>query len=238
MRAPAVAARDIVVRFGGVEALRGVTVDVGRGEVVGLIGPNGAGKTTLVNVIAGLRRPDAGSVELRGEDVTARPPHERAQRGLRRMFQYGGLVGDESVLMNLLIAHHAVPVDAFAHSRELLASLGLERDADRLVRDLPAGTARLVEFACVLAADPAVMLLDEPSAGLTPDETRLLTQTLQRHHAESDHGALVVAHHMRFVMELAHRVVVLADGSVIADGAPDRVQNDERVRALYLGGRT
>jgi ABC-type branched-subunit amino acid transport system ATPase component len=140
--------------------------------------------------------------------------------------------------MNLLIAHHAVPVDAHARSRELLTRLGIERFDARIVRGLPAGTARLVELACVLAGDPAVMLLDEPSAGLSGEETRLLSETLRRHQADGEHGALVVGHHMRFVMELSHRVIVLADGMVIADGPPERVREDERVRALYLGART
>lgn len=233
----AVAAHEVGVAFGGVEALRGVSLEVARGQTVGLIGPNGAGKTTLVNVIAGLVRPDAGRVELDGEDVTRLPPHERARRGLRRMFQYGGLVGDETVFMNLLIAHHAASGDAVSRSRELLRELEIAAEAGRLVRDLPAGTARLVELGCVLAGDPAVMLLDEPSAGLSHDETALLSDAIRRFQEEGEHGVLVVAHHMRFVMEIAHRIVVLADGEVIASGTPEEVRNDERVRTLYLGAQ-
>jgi branched-chain amino acid transport system ATP-binding protein len=237
MSAPAVAARDVRVRFGGLEALRGVSLQVAPGELVGLIGPNGAGKTTLLNVLSGHRRGDEGAVELAGTDVSGLPPHRRARLGLRRMFQYGGLVGDESVITNLRIAHHAAPARTSEAASALVGALAPEVVGARDCRDLPAGTARLVELACVLAGDPSVLLLDEPSSGLSATETELLADSIRRVMQDGARAVLLVAHDMRLVMGLATRVVVLDDGRVVASGTPAEVRADTAVAALYLGTR-
>jgi len=233
--------RDVSVRFGGLAALDGVSLVVERGEILGLIGPNGAGKTTLVNAVAGAVAVQSGHVLLDGHDVTSIGTHRRTRLGLRRTFQYGGLVADETVLTNVMIAQHAAPAASRSaatvrdHAFVLLEEVGAGGLATVRVADLPTGQARLVEVACALAVDPAVLLLDEPSSGLAPDEVDRLTEVLVSHERRTGCATVVVAHDMRFVMALAGRVAVLAEGRLIAEGPPARVRRDPAVRTLYLG---
>jgi branched-chain amino acid transport system ATP-binding protein len=246
--------RDLGVAFGGVQALDGVNLAVSHGEIVGLIGPNGAGKSTLLDCVNGFTRPDRGAVFLRGADVTRLPPYRRARAGIGRTFQHLGLCRDETVLENVTTAQHRVCgygaiLGMFGVGRRtaerrlkhravsVLEPLGLvERMHDR-VRELPAGLARLVEFACALAPEPALVLLDEPSAGLARAEADCISEVLRE--IRDDHlvSVLLVGHDTQLVMSVADRVVVLSSGRVLASGTPAEVRADPAVAQAYLGSR-
>ena len=243
---------DVSVRFGGVRALDGVSTAVAAGRVTALIGPNGAGKTTLVNVVSGLTRPDAGTVRLCGHDVTGRRPHRIARRGLSRTFQHVELFGDMSVLDNVLVGRHArmragaaaatlrLPrhrADERAARRAatvLLERFGLAAHANEAAVGLPFGVQRRTELARALAAEPALLLLDEPLAGLTDAETEEIGRLL-RELAADGLAVLLVDHATDVVLALADQVVVLDRGSVLAEGPPARIRADARVVAAYLG---
>ncbi|MCX5394651.1 ABC transporter ATP-binding protein [Streptomyces sp. NBC_00094] len=236
-------ASGIDVRFGGVHALRDVTVSVGPGEICGLIGPNGAGKTTLFDVLSGMRRPDAGAIAYDGTDITRRSPVWRARHGIRRTFQRQQLFGQLTVADNLVVAQdwrggvrpaarrHRERADAVLHE------CGLDALADSYAGGLPVGQARMVELARALADPPRVLLLDEPASGTTAEERRKLADVI-RHMAEEENCAvLLVEHDVAFVMELCSRVVVLDLGRVLAEGTAAEVHADPAVREAYLGAR-
>jgi ABC-type branched-subunit amino acid transport system ATPase component len=232
---------EVSVRFGGLQALNGVSLDVEVGHVTGLIGPNGAGKTTLFNVVTGLLGPNTGRVELDGRDITRRKPHQRSRLGIGRTFQrletFGSLTASENVLVAAEMRQgwardrSKSPV---ALTREILERVGLEAVADERVDRLPTGTARLVELGRALATQPRVLLLDEPSAGLNESETATLGDLL-REVAGSGLAVLLVEHDMQFVMGTCERIHVLDFGRIISVGTPKDVQADETVRAAYLG---
>ncbi|MHB8681240.1 MAG: ATP-binding cassette domain-containing protein [Acidimicrobiales bacterium] len=229
---------DVSVRFGGVRALDGVSLEVPAGAVTGLIGPNGAGKTTLFDVVTGLRRPERGGVRLDGVDITRLAPHQRARRGVSRTFQrlelFGTLTARENVQMAAETAGRRGPA-ALALAGELLERAGLSAVADTPADLLPTGLARLLELARALATDPSVLLLDEPSAGLDGEETDALGRLLSGL-AEAGLAVLLVEHDMQLVMSTSHRVVVLDAGTVIARGEPAEVRADPAVQQAYLGG--
>jgi branched-chain amino acid transport system ATP-binding protein len=245
---------DVSVRFGGVRALTGVSLRVGRGEIVGVIGPNGAGKTTLFDIIAGLRRPSEGRIRLDGADVTRRSASHRARRGMRRTFQRQQVFGALSVRENLLVAQEATgmpggvvvdllglsgrrPVSSVheAQADEVLAACGLGAVGDRPAGSLPIGQARMVELGRALVEPPRLLLLDEPTSGLGEPESAMLSAALRSRLAGTDCGVLLVEHDVAFVMDHCDRVVVLDLGRVIADGTPDAVRADPTVRRAYLG---
>jgi len=235
--------RDVSVRFGGLQALDGVTLDVAPGEVHGLIGPNGAGKTTLFNVVTGLQRPTNGSILLRQQDVTGYRPHARARLGLGRTFQrlelFGTLSARDNVQMAAEVQQHKLtsgrtPAEEAEYQ---LARVGILHVADEPSDSLPTGLARLVEMARALATSPSVLLLDEPSSGLNAEETRSVGEVLQQLASEGM-GVLLVEHDMTLVMSICARVDVLDNGSVIARGDPAAVQADRAVQEAYLGGET
>jgi branched-chain amino acid transport system ATP-binding protein len=235
--------RDVSVRFGGLQALDTVTLDVAPGEVHGLIGPNGAGKTTLFNVITGLQRPTNGRVLLRGQDVTGYRPHARARLGLGRTFQrlelFGTLSARDNVQMAAEVQQHKLtsgrtPAEEAEYQ---LARVGILHVADEPSDSLPTGLARLVEMARALATSPSVLLLDEPSSGLNAEETRSVGDVLEQLASEGM-GVLLVEHDMTLVMSVCARVDVLDNGSVIAHGDPAAVQADRAVQEAYLGGDT
>ena len=235
--------RDVSVRFGGLQALDGVTLDVAPGEVHGLIGPNGAGKTTLFNVITGLQRPTNGRVLLREQDVTGYRPHARARLGLGRTFQrlelFGTLSARDNVQMAAEVQQHKLtsgrtPAEEAEYQ---LARVGILHVADEPSDSLPTGLARLVEMARALATSPSVLLLDEPSSGLNAEETRSVGEVLEQLASEGM-GVLLVEHDMTLVMSICARVDVLDNGSVIAHGDPAAVQADRAVQEAYLGGDT
>jgi branched-chain amino acid transport system ATP-binding protein len=235
--------KDVSVRFGGLQALDGVTLDVAPGEVHGLIGPNGAGKTTLFNVVTGLQRPTKGQVLLREKDVTGFRPHARARLGLGRTFQrlelFGTLTARDNVQMAAEVQQHKLtsgrtPAEEAEYQ---LARVGILHVADEPSDSLPTGLARLVEMARALATSPSVLLLDEPSSGLNAEETRSVGDVLVQLASEGM-GVLLVEHDMTLVMSVCARVDVLDNGSVIAHGDPAAVQADPAVQEAYLGGDT
>lgn len=246
--------RDIQVRFAGVTALAGISLEVRRGEVLGLIGPNGAGKTTLFDTVCGLRLPDRGGIELNGRDVSRVSAMRRARLGLRRTFQRQQVFGGLSVEDNLLCASEwrggggGVVGDLVAwpgrRRREasrrgllddILDLCGLTSVRRTPAGSLPIGRARMLELGRALVDDPSVLLLDEPTSGLGEDDVARMTAVVARTKATGRCAVVLVEHDIGFVMAHADRVAVLVRGEVIAEGRPADVQRDEQVRAAYLG---
>jgi branched-chain amino acid transport system ATP-binding protein len=231
---------EVSVRFGGLQALASVTIDVPENEVTGLIGPNGAGKTTLFNVITGLQPPTGGTVVLDGKDITNVKPHQRARLGIGRTFQRLETFGTLSVRDNILVA--AEMRKGWSREKfkpgtladELIERIGLTSVAQERVDRLPTGTQRLVEMARALATKPRVVLLDEPSSGLNEAETADFSELLVEL-AASGLAILLVEHDMGLVMSACHHIHVLDFGQIIAYGTPAEVQANPLVRAAYLG---
>jgi branched-chain amino acid transport system ATP-binding protein len=237
----------VLKTFGGLRAVDGVSLSVGPGERRALIGPNGAGKTTLFNLIAGVFPVTSGAIRLFGEDVTSAPPHRRAARGLARTFQITNLFPGLTVLENCILAVQALtpvkfsmlrPVSAYAALREraraVLAAVGLDGVAAARVATLSHGEQRQLEIALALAGKPRLLLLDEPTAGLSPAESRLMADLLGG--LDPAITVLMIEHDMDIALALATRVTVLHYGRVIADGTRDEVRADPQVREIYLGG--
>ncbi|HYZ61258.1 MAG TPA: ABC transporter ATP-binding protein [Acetobacteraceae bacterium] len=245
---PALELRAVSVRFGGLVVLDNLSMALQPGARHAVIGPNGAGKTTLVNVVAGRVRPRRGTVGLEGRDVTLLPPHRRARLGLVRTFQVTSLFGSFSALENIALAvaerdglglslrtGRGFPRAVAEEAEALGAALGLGEVGPAPVRTLAYGQQRLVEFAVAMALRPRVLLLDEPAAGLAPSDHGLILAALDR--LPPDAAVLLVEHDMKLVFRFAHRVSVLAMGAVLAEGSPEEIGRDERVRQLYLGSR-
>jgi len=230
----------VAVRFGGLQALSDVDIEVPVGEVTGLIGPNGAGKTTLFNVITGLQAPTNGRLLLDDRDITTMKPHKRARIGVGRTFQRLETFGSLSVRENILVAaemKRGYSREKFSPgdlADELIARIGLENVAGARVEKLPTGTQRLIEIARALATKPKLLLLDEPSSGLNEHETEELSELL-RELADTGLGILLVEHDMAMVMTTCHHINVLDFGQIIAYGTPEEVQANPIVRAAYLG---
>ncbi len=244
----------VTVRFGGLVAVRDVSLSIPPATIVGLVGPNGAGKSTLFAVLSGLLRPTQGRVLLDDEDVTDTRPQVRAARGLARTFQHPELFVGMTIRDHLVIAHRAkhsksrVLSDVFTMGSlrpapksetesvdELIELLGLTSLADRSAIGLPLGVARLVELGRALAASPRVLLLDEPSSGLDSAETQRFEAVLRRVVAERDISVLLVEHDVELVMRLCSTVHVLDFGALLASGPPEQVRANPAVRAAYLG---
>jgi branched-chain amino acid transport system ATP-binding protein len=240
---------DLVVRFGGVTALDGVSFVVRPGEVCGLIGPNGAGKTTLFDCVSRLTRPQSGRIELDGHDLLALPAHRVARLGVARTFQHLGLVPSLSVRDNVMLGAQA-PVGFVSTGLRLpgvrkaeralreradavLDRFGLAALAAHPAAGLPYGTLKRVELARALAADPALLMLDEPASGLSHGEVDELAGLIEEVRAGTT--VLLVEHHMGMVMRLSDTVVVLDFGKVVATGTPAEVREDPAVLAAYLG---
>jgi branched-chain amino acid transport system ATP-binding protein len=230
----------VSVRFGGLVAVDEASFTLEPGQVTALIGPNGAGKTTLFNVITGLRPPTRGRVLLDGQDMTGWPAPRRARAGIARTFQRLEVFGSLSVLDNVLTAAElrrgwdkdAPPARDVA--RHVLRRVGLSSYADAMADAVPTGVARLVELARALALSPRLLLLDEPSSGLSHSETEEFAALL-RELADEGTGVLLVEHDVDLVMGLCHTVHVLDFGQVICSGTPALVQADSRVQQAYLG---
>ena len=233
-------ARDIVVRFGVLQAVSQASLDVQPGRVTGLIGPNGAGKTTFFNVITGLQEPTAGRVHFDGKDITGKTPFKRARLGIARTFQKLEVFGSLSARENILVAAEQRKTwdrsgfDPKQVTDEILESVGLTDVAEFMVGTLPTGTARLVELARALATNPKLLLLDEPSSGLNEEETEEMAALLRRL-VSTGLAVLLVEHDMSFVMGTCEYIYVLDFGSIIATGTPTEVQNNPMVQAAYLG---
>jgi len=227
--------RGLTVRFGGLTALKSVDLTVGAGEVLSVIGPNGAGKTTLFNVITGRVRPTTGSVLLRGEAIERLAPFRIAQRGVVRTFQktevFGGLSLLDGVAAGALA--HDDP-DPGARAREALSTVGLQNKAELTALQLSYGDQRLLELAQALAAQPAVLLLDEPASGMNHQECTHIMRLIGELRARGL-AIVLVEHNMHVVMNISDRVVVINYGEKIAEGRPEAVRADRRVIEAYLG---
>jgi branched-chain amino acid transport system ATP-binding protein len=246
--APAVRVNRLRRDFGALAAVNGVSVTVAPGERRAIIGPNGAGKTTLFNLISGEIPPTSGQVYLNGVDVTRRPVHDRVRRGLSRTYQRNNLFQNLTVFENVRLAvqrylgiSHALwkPANRFEVANErtgnLLAQMGLSERADALAKNLSYGEQRQLEIAIALATEPNVLLLDEPTAGMSPAETSAIARLLQE--LPRSLTLLVIEHDMDVVFRLAERVTVLHYGEVLVDGSAEQVRVDPRVLEVYLGAQ-
>jgi branched-chain amino acid transport system ATP-binding protein len=228
-------------QFGALRVANDINFQLDAGARHALIGPNGAGKTTFVNLLTGRLAPSSGRVLLDGVDVTAVSQAERARRGLARTFQINNLFPALTVLENVRLAvaeHRGLSTSRRALIEEacaLLANLGLLDEALNRVRALPYGKRRLVEIAIALAAEPSVLLLDEPAAGVPGGESGLILDVIER--LPPDMAMLMIEHDMELVFRFAQRITVLVRGSVLVEGTPAEIAADERVREVYLGAR-
>jgi branched-chain amino acid transport system ATP-binding protein len=231
------ALESVTKRFGGLTAVKDVTLTAATTEIVGIIGPNGAGKTTLFNVISGFYAPDGGRVLLDGTDVGGRPPHDVCARGLTRTFQLVKPFGNLSVLDNVMIGA-LTPLssvaEARAEARRVVAVCRLEPFAASPARSLPIGLRKRLEVARALATRPRLLLLDEVMSGLNPSELAEMLTLLRELHAGGI-GLVVIEHIMAAMMRLAHRIVVLHHGEKIAEGRPEEIARDPKVVDAYLG---
>ena len=240
------AVRGLSKHFGGIQAVNDVTLDVASGERQAIIGPNGAGKSTLFNLITGELSPSSGTVALDGRSITHLPVHQRANLGLGHTFQRNNLFLGLTVFENVRLAvqhqqdinrHWFKAIDAFVGTKttaeSILTRVGLLAQRQTAVHELAYGQQRALEIALALATEPTVLLLDEPTAGMSPAETAEMTQLI--HALPRSLTILIVEHDMDVIFSLADRITVLHYGQIITSGVPDAVRADSRVQEIYLG---
>ncbi|AOU99289.1 ABC transporter ATP-binding protein [Acidihalobacter yilgarnensis] len=242
---------EVSKRFGQLQALGGINLKVSKGEIRALLGPNGAGKTTLFNLISGMFTPTEGSIHFNDVEISHQSVEQRVRTGIVRTFQITEVFKELSVYENLRIAVEAemgvslLPwisrgkrEDVKRKLDELLEATQLTRKADREVGELAHGDQRVVEVAMALAMDPRLLLLDEPTAGMSDHETDHMVTLIKRLHQTFDLTVLFVEHDMHLVFNLAHSITVLDNGRLLAEGTPREIADNERVQEAYLGSST
>jgi len=248
MSQPILQIEDLGKRFGGVAAVADISLQVAERETLAIIGPNGAGKTTFYNLLSGRMRPTTGRVVLAGQDITGLPPHRISRLGVSRSFQINNIFTEMTVRENVEVALTALRGDSRRWFNLASANRPVQQDAEALLERLSiaelahrrAGTIsygdkRLLEIAVVLATEPRLVLLDEPTAGMTPDETRRVTALIRSLAASGQYTFLITEHDMEVVFNLADRILVMHRGRQLALGTPDEVRRDPEVRKAYLG---
>lgn len=245
MTAPLLAVDNVGMRFGGFTALQGVTTEFRPGRVTSIIGPNGAGKSTFFNVLSGVLTPSTGSVRFKGVDLKGTRQHEFVHRGIARSYQITNIFPDLSVHENVRVAAQAgrsryniwtdrkTFAELDARADKALESVGLIARRNETAKFLAHGQQRALEIAIALISDPEVLLLDEPTAGMGPEETKEMVALLEKLAAERT--ILLVEHKMKMILGLSDRILVLHHGQLIADGSPQDIQTDPEVRRVYLG---
>jgi branched-chain amino acid transport system ATP-binding protein len=245
MTAPLLAVENVGMKFGGFIALQGVTTEFRPGRVTSIIGPNGAGKSTFFNVLSGVLSPSTGTVRFKGDDLKGTRQHEFVHRGIARSYQITNIFPDLSVHENVRVAAQAGRSryniwtnrkkfdELDARADKALESVGLIAKRDETAKFLAHGQQRALEIAIALISDPELLLLDEPTAGMGPEETKEMVALLEKLAAERT--ILLVEHKMKMILGLSDRILVLHHGQLIADGTPHEIQTDPEVRRVYLG---
>lgn len=234
--------------FGGLVAVNDVSIQVAKGTIHSVIGPNGAGKTTLMNLISGVFKPTAGAIRYKGQDITERPLHARAHIGIGRSFQITNIFPNLSVLENARLAAQALGhvnfqiyrramsykrfIEAARHALEVV---GLGALIDKPASTLPHGGKRKLELAILLASDPEVLLLDEPTAGVASEQIAEIIQIIEHIQSQGNRTIVIVEHNMSLVMNVSDRITVMHLGSVLAEGSPAEIANNKMVQSAYLG---
>lgn len=233
---PMLETENLTKTFGGIVATDDLNIEVSEGEIHGLIGPNGSGKTTTFNLLTGFLTPDSGKIRFQGEDITGQQPYEISKRGIGRTFQTARPFAQMSVYDNLLVpAADTSEMSRADRAAQILDELDLDHVAENNAGDLSGGQKKLLEIARVLMLDPALILLDEPGAGVNP---ALMDDILDRIRALNDEGRtfLIIEHDMSLIDEITDRVTVMNAGTAITTGTFDEISQDERVKDAYLGG--
>lgn len=238
-------AADVGMKFDRFRALANVTLDIRKGDLTAIIGPNGAGKSTFFNILSGAFPPSEGRIVFEGRDITGRRQHEFARLGIAKSFQITNVFPQLTAAENVRIAVQAMKIrydiwtprrqltEFVAKAAELLNLVGLHRNRERRAENLAHGEQRALEIAMALASDPRLLLLDEPTAGMSPEETMMMMNLITK--LAEDRTVVLVEHKMKLVMGISDWIIVLHHGELLADGAPDDIRANDEVRRVYLG---